>query len=295
MPPCIPAHRSRQEVPGRIRVVTWNVHEEFGHVLDMSAVLAKLAPDIVCLQEARRATFGEVLAGGAVAHTHEVTTITRGRILAQREIRLGPLPNFRWGLETDIELPQGRVKVFNVHFLTSFNAATLRRNRYRMTDAIERTELARERERDIVLEWLRETAGPRVVAGDFNTPPNSVLYRDVATAAVDAFGRWGLGWGWTYRRDYPMLRIDYVFCGEGVTPLRAFTMDGRVSDHRMVVADVALGDRYPDVDEKIKKGPVLRGLAPSVCHACLMHNVAATEASPGAAGRRRRSPARLGP
>ena len=81
-----------------------------------------------------------------------------------------------------------------------------------------------------------------MVVGDLNSPPNSAIYRDLAAAALDAFGARGLGWGWTYRRDYPMLRIDYVFCGEGVRPVTAFTKDGKVSDHRLLVTDLVVGE-----------------------------------------------------
>jgi len=242
MPPSVPLHRPRHAGPDRIRIVTWNVHEEWDHVPALREALGKLGPDIVCLQEARRAAFGEVLSGGAIAHTHEVTTVTRGKLLGQRAIRLGAYPNFRWGLETDVELPQGRLKLLNVHFLAAFSAATLRQNRHDLPDFIEHGEEARDLERDAVLQWLKETAGPRVVAGDFNSPPNCSIYRALAAVAVDAFGATGLGWGWTFRRDYPTLRIDHIFCGEGVTPVAAFTVDGKVSDHRMMAADVVVGE-----------------------------------------------------
>jgi len=245
MPPCLPGRQPTHDPARRIRIVTWNVREEFSHVPEIGAALGELKPDIVCLQESRRGNFGEALPGGAMAHTHEVTTITRGRIVAQREIRLGSYPNFRWGIETDIELPQGRLKVLNVHFLASFSASALRASGHDVTGTIGGTELARELERDALLQWWRETTGPRVAAGDYNTPPNAALYRDLAAVATDAFGARGRGWGWTYRRDYPMLRIDYVFCGEEVRPVTAFSRDGGVSDHRMVVVDLVVKEERP--------------------------------------------------
>lgn len=89
LPGDVPLHDPRQ----RIRIVTWNVHEEFGEAERIRAALAPLKPDVVCLQEARRGMFYEVLPGAQVAHTHEVTTLTRGKILrSARAHRLAPAP-----------------------------------------------------------------------------------------------------------------------------------------------------------------------------------------------------------
>jgi endonuclease/exonuclease/phosphatase (EEP) superfamily protein YafD len=54
---------------------------------------------------------------------------------------------------------------------------------------------------------------------------------------VDAFAACGTGWGNTYQRRFPILRIDHLYATRHLTPVRCRTITTRFSDHRMVVAD----------------------------------------------------------
>lgn len=240
IPPVLGRAPQAVEASRRIRIVSWNVHEEYGNVPTMRRVVAALKPDIVCLQEARQPLFYDALPGAAVGHANEVTTLTRGRILRKQRIRLGPYPNFRRGLETVIELPQGRLSVFNVHYVIDMTGRLKRARQGLPVRALDDTQQARRLENEAVLRWLNSTPGPRVVVGDFNTPPNAAMYRDLKAVATDAFGKVGRGWGFTYRRDRPVIRIDYVWCAGKVEPVACRPRDGEVSDHRLLVTDLLL-------------------------------------------------------
>jgi endonuclease/exonuclease/phosphatase family metal-dependent hydrolase len=240
MPPVLGRPQITDSPARRIRIVSWNAHEEHLNVPRMAKVLAELEPDIVCLQESRSARFAEALPGAQVAHTREVTTLTRGNIVDQEPLRLGPDPNHRWGMDTEIVLPQGRVRVLNVHYVID---VTGRLRQIKNPDEPERkfhTKRARALEQRAVLKWLTETEGARAVVGDFNTPPNADYYAQLEAKAVDAFGSVGRGWGFTFRRDRPLIRIDYVWCAGRLQPLKTFTVDGTVSDHRLLVTDLLL-------------------------------------------------------
>lgn len=239
MPPTLPHGRPKALPAEQVRILSWNVHNDFRHEADLRQAIAKEHPQIVCLQEAQRDVFATLLPGAETAHTQEVTTLTSGHIEARKQVWLGPHPNRRWALETTIRLPQGRLTVLDVHFMTAFTPRTVKRNRNDLLDFLLRTRAARDIEADAVVAWLGRTAGPRVVVGDFNSPPNSDIYHQIRAVAMDAFTS-GLGWGYTYHRRHPMVRIDHVFCSGGVIPLAARSLDGVVSDHRLVVADVAL-------------------------------------------------------
>lgn len=241
MPPSLGGGRRPVPPDEAIRILTWNVHEEVDQVPKLRAAVTAQRPQIVCLQEARRASFATVLPDAETAHTREVTTLTAGKIESERAVRLGEYPNYRWALETKIRLPQGRLTVLNVHFITAFTARSLRRHRQEPTDFLERTREARNLEAEAVLEWVEQTEGPCIVAGDFNTPPGTEIYRLLTAALTDAFVA-GRGWGHTYPRDHPTVRIDHVLCGKGVRPLTAQAVDGGGSDHLMMVVDVALED-----------------------------------------------------
>jgi endonuclease/exonuclease/phosphatase family metal-dependent hydrolase len=188
MPPVLGKPQVADNPARRIRIVSWNVHEEHRNVDRMAKVLARLNPDIVCLQEARSGDFTQALPGAQVAHSREVTTLTRGRITYEEPLRLGDYPNRRWGMDTEIVLPQGRVRVLNVHYVID---VTGRVRQIKNPDEPERkfhTKRARALEQQAVLAWLRETEGARAAVGDFNTPPNALYHRQLAAVATDAFG-----------------------------------------------------------------------------------------------------------
>lgn len=235
MPPAMPRPTPRHAPGQRVRIVTWNVHGECESVPQIRETLEALQPDIVCLQEADESCLARAF-DGASAQTHEVRTFTTGRIVRTDIFPLSEPRSIRYALATEIELPQGRVQVLNVHYLIAIKSH-LRHARRNLPGPIE---LARYRQNETVRGWLQETEGPRVVCGDFNTPPGALLYRRMADLATDSFRQAGLGWGFTFPRRAPMIRIDYVWCAGGVVPVRSRAMDGEASDHRLVVTDVVL-------------------------------------------------------
>lgn len=236
MPPVLPHRPPPHEPARRIRVVTWNLHCDTDQLPQTQATLARLQPDIVCLQEAEPPMFARALPGAQAVHTHEGRLLTRGRIVRQRAFPLSAPGTSRWGLSTEIELPQGRLSVLNVHYVVGVKRHIID-TRAGRRDTIEETRVL---ENSRVLDWLRQTPGPRLVCGDFNTPPGARLYRLLRAEALDAFAAAGLGWGFTFPRALPLLRIDYVWCAGGAAPLRVRAMDGGMSDHQLVVADVVV-------------------------------------------------------
>lgn len=79
---------------------------------------------------------------------------------------------------------------------------------------------------------------PLLLVGDFNVTEREPAYRELTAGLQDAHALVGEGLGLTWRpsqlmgREWPLLRIDYLLSGPGVTPLRA-TVDctPRGSDH----------------------------------------------------------------
>jgi vancomycin resistance protein VanJ len=222
-----------------VRVVTWNVHEEFRRTAEITQALAGLQADIICLQEARRKPFQAV--GGPHwdrAHQGELTTLTRGKIVAERSFMMAQIPSKRYALETVIELPQGgRVTVLNVHF-HSFHSPWRPVRGTSVPNLPEVTRRTREAELQRLLAWVTETPGPKVIAGDFNTPPRGLIYRRLSRSLANAFAVSGRGFGYTYRRGRPLLRIDHIWVADGPQPVGCQVIDGGVSDHLLLQADL---------------------------------------------------------
>lgn len=83
-------------------------------------------------------------------------------------------------------------------------------------------------------------AAPTVLLGDMNAGPGTPEMRALTAVLVDAWAVAGDGAGLTFPARRPVARIDYVLVSPGVRPLGAAVVGTRASDHRPVVADLAL-------------------------------------------------------
>ncbi|HSP41707.1 MAG TPA: endonuclease/exonuclease/phosphatase family protein, partial [Luteolibacter sp.] len=164
-----------------------------------------------------------------------IGVVTRGQI--RREVRN---PAMR-SQQVTVELPDGRqIEVVNVHLETAAtNLRFWRRDawrEHRVNRAIRLTENA------TMLQVLEQTTNfpntPTILGGDFNAPATDPVHRRLARDFTDSFAAAGTGWGNTFQRRFPILRIDQVYATRHFTPVRCAAAVTRHSDHRMVVADL---------------------------------------------------------
>lgn len=102
----------------------------------------------------------------------------------------------------------------------------------------------RERERASALSrsLLRGTADSAFVAGDFNMPPDSLIYREHWGDLSNAFSSAGLGWGHTKRLKWFGSRIDHVLFTAPWKCRACWIGPDIGSDHRPLIADFDLAD-----------------------------------------------------
>ncbi len=237
--PGTPAAHRGEEV---LRVLTLNcAHLKFG---DPSPDIAAWKPDLVFLQDIyphQLRRFADILYGGRGDYRSHVTrdggigVLTRWKI--RREVRN---PAMR-SQQVTVELPDGRqIEVVNVHLETAAtNLRFWRRDawrEHRVNRAIRLTETA------TMLQVLEQTTNfpntPTILGGDFNAPATDPVHRRLARDFTDAFAAAGTGWGNTFQRRFPILRIDHILSTRHFTPVRCAAEVTRHSDHRMVVADL---------------------------------------------------------
>ena len=220
-----------------LRVVTLNcAFFTFGNP---AADLATWQPDIVLLQDLlpdQVRQIADVLYGGRGDYRAHRTSgvVTRWKI--QREIR-NPAQRDQ---QLTIQLPGGAaIEVVNIHLATAATDLRL----WRKSAWVEhRTNRAnRSNELTLTRQILEQTTAfpntPTLFGGDFNSPASDIVHRQLARDFVDAFAAVGTGWGDTFQRRFPILRIDHLYATRHFTPLRCRAVTTRNSDHRMVVAD----------------------------------------------------------
>jgi endonuclease/exonuclease/phosphatase (EEP) superfamily protein YafD len=88
--------------------------------------------------------------------------------------------------------------------------------------------------------WVTAGAGPLVVLGDFNTPVESVFFREAWGDLDDAFSVAGIGLGTTKHNGWIGARIDHVLVDDDWHVGRATVDSQRLSDHSALIADLTL-------------------------------------------------------
>jgi len=78
---------------------------------------------------------------------------------------------------------------------------------------------------------------PTIVMGDFNTPIDSLWFRAVRGKYVHAFEKAGTGLLATWPSERPILAIDHIWAGRGLTATCARLEATPLSDHSMFRAD----------------------------------------------------------
>lgn len=234
----LPGHAAYYEGKPVLRVLTLNCALfTYGNP---AQEIAAWQPDIVLLQDVfpqQVRQIADALYGGHGDYRAHDTNgiVTRWRI--QREVR-NPVQRDH---QVTVLMPNGAaIEVVNVHLRT---AATDLRLWNRSAWASHRSNrILRRKELFLTQQILEQTTNfpntPTLFGGDFNSPASDVVHRQLTRDFVDAFATAGTGWGDTYQRRFPILRIDHIYATRHFTPVRCHTVTTRNSDHRMVIADL---------------------------------------------------------
>ncbi|MCP4741580.1 MAG: hypothetical protein GY871_05030 [Actinomycetales bacterium] len=82
-----------------------------------------------------------------------------------------------------------------------------------------------------------ESVRPGLILGDLNMAPRSPAIRMLAPGFEDVFRRAGRGWGATWPRETPWLRIDFALTPDRFTPTTIRTFDPGAGGHRGLVME----------------------------------------------------------
>ncbi|MGZ8592414.1 MAG: endonuclease/exonuclease/phosphatase family protein [Actinomycetota bacterium] len=225
----------------QVRVLVYNVRGFRDGRARVAAVVLRLRPDVVLLNEsgARLRLRGFARDVGMRAAADPWSPLRRRvkdavlvrppwRIAEHRLLRFGASARMypRGALIAWVERPPHRLRAVATHL----GLHPLERRRHA-------EELAGE---------LDSGEGPVLLGGDLNEPPEGRAARFLARRFWDAWLLGGDVTGETFPAAEPTARIDYLFVSEGVRVERAMVPpipEVRVaSDHRPVVAEVSLPD-----------------------------------------------------
>jgi endonuclease/exonuclease/phosphatase (EEP) superfamily protein YafD len=251
-------------VGSRLRVMTCNIKYGQRDVQALIRDIDRHEPDVIFLQDVAdlmRGPLGARLKGWNHRSFGQFVVASRWP-LGEGDI-LAPSPEegeaymFRviLGLDTPITL-------YNVHLLSPRDGLNALRSARRQPSHVPEAahELLGNVEHRIVQaerisELIRKEAGAVILAGDLNSPDLSLVGKTFRRANLhDAFAEGGRGYGYTYGHfllhsrlpgwlEYSWMRIDHIMVSSGIQAERAWTGDGKASDHRPVFADLVIPSR----------------------------------------------------
>jgi vancomycin resistance protein VanJ len=139
-----------------------------------------------------------------------------------------------------LEGDEGPFWLTNVHLETPRDGLSLiRRGSLRQgIDVVERDTFLRDIEHRQARAFAAEHVEPRIVVGDFNTPPESQIYRTEWRGWTNAFSVAGRGFGGTRLSGWIRARIDHVLVDDSWTVVDARVGRDVGSDHLPMIATV---------------------------------------------------------
>lgn len=152
-------------------------------------------------------------------------------------------------LYTEHKVGERRFRVYNCHFesynisYTGIIKALFKADTDIFAETgtkMKKSILRRPKQVDQVFSDIESCPIESFVCGDFNDNPMSYTYYRMTRGRKDAFREAGKGFGATYARLWPMLRIDYVMIPERFRSLTYDIPKVEYSDHYPVVTTVEL-------------------------------------------------------
>lgn len=226
----------RPQSEGTLRVMTYNVARGgLGQASRLAGTLKSADADLILLQETNfyrqddLAVLRAALPGYRMVRAAEVTTFSR---LPVQTSAWFDLPANRRNVLLTRVLWRGRtLGVVNAHLGTVTVSSLLAGDVARL----QQTRTARMGQVRVLERVARQERGPLLLAGDLNTPPRGLVYRQLRAAfGPDAHDHAGRGPGWTF--PSLKLRIDHALA-RGLTPTRVRVLSAQGSDHLPLLVD----------------------------------------------------------
>jgi vancomycin resistance protein VanJ len=247
----VPYHQAVSVNSGgvRIRVLTCNIHWREFDPLALTRVIAAENPDVVALQE--WSPNYDFLFPLPVWHTRRVGELFLASHYPIGEVASASLleafPPGEAACFT-INTGYGPLNVLNLHLASPHKpfdfALEGSASGHR---AIEKNSVLRLTQSGIIRDYINHLGPCVIVAGDFNTPDDSRVFRESWEGLEDAFQTTGWGFGYTYHANGTSIRIDHLLLASGLRSRRCWVGPSIGSPHRPVIAELEwrCGDQTP--------------------------------------------------
>jgi endonuclease/exonuclease/phosphatase (EEP) superfamily protein YafD len=235
---------------GVVRVLSCNVGGTHFDARKLSRLIRNFGADIVSLQECPRNLHLDPGADWHVLSSGSLSIFSRYPLKNLPPVEGIPVPG-TWPqhpLRPCIAAtPYGDVLIYAIHLPTA---------RYGLDNMLDRDVglnfkktgylVAETRKRSQISQATRNAVEiqkfPLIIAGDFNMPVESAIYRQHWDEFHNAFSCSGKGFGFSsidIHKGIPIpVRVDHILTGNGVTPIASEVCPDVGSDHLPIIADI---------------------------------------------------------
>lgn len=228
-----------------LRLVTFNIDSgENPRVLSIYMGLEEYHPDVVVLQECSPESLDPQYwpAGWTLRFDQGICLASRFPLVELRTLeRIATGDQGGTGNAMFYRLRDGTamINLGVMHLETPRKGLEQLRYGGTKISAMERNVLVRDIGSRRLSRWFHEQADSLLIAGDFNMPVESTIYRSYWRDCNNAFSRVGDGFGWTRVLPHFAIRIDHVLSCGGWRALSARVGPDLGSDHRPLIVELA--------------------------------------------------------
>lgn len=242
---CLPWRTLLHSEPaGRsLRILSCNLNAMQGGFERFERLLESAQPDVMVLPECSDEILAQLKASGRWHWQRKRSLCVASRWPIRRadwlvdDGRLGYWGDF--AVQCELAAPWGSVSVVGVHLETPREELeALIYRRWQARTAVEQDIARRAKISALARRLVDRSPTSAIVAGDFNLPVESAIYRRDWSLLENAFSSAGLGLGYTKRLRWFGIRIDHVLAGRQWRVERCWIGPDVGSDHRPLFAEL---------------------------------------------------------
>jgi len=230
----------------RVRIASWNA-DATRSTPSIINYLETLKPDVLLIQESGGVGIDDPIPG--LEHHADgpdgLQILSKYPVSLVSSLNQDDLAGWAGAARFKVASPMGDIPIVNVHLPTiryglEDSIATKFRNVAKLREAIAKRSLSSQR----VLDWIGGQEPGLIIGGDFNMPVESAIFRRDWKRFGNAYLDAGFGWGTTKQTRWHGVRIDHILYTEPWTCREVWVGESLGSDHRMLVADLEIEDRW---------------------------------------------------
>lgn len=210
--------------------MSWNIgNAPYRLGSPLSNAVEKVMPDIVCIQEMHPKAAFKLYPFSAISSFNvriysQYPILRQGTVVYKFQHKPSPYTDEDGAVWADIQIGEKIIRVYSVHLIsynmtyvidqtaTEFDAGegkTWSRG-FKILKKMAKVAPARAQQARELAAHIQKSPYPVIVTGDFNECPQSYVYSVLGKNLNDAFVTDGNGFGWTYNKNIPMLKIDFT-------------------------------------------------------------------------------------